>query len=199
MWNKRYSGDDYLFGTEPADFMHRALPYLDRGARVLSVADGEGRNSVWLAGQGMRLTALDGAMRAVEKARALAALRGVTVDFHLTDIDDWDWDAEPYDAVLAVFVQFVGPADRTVQFARLKRALRPGGLILLHGYAPRQVDYGTGGPPFRENMYTTEMLTREFAGYDVLRLEDFDADVDEGRGHSGKSALVDLIARKPAG
>ena len=196
MWNERYASDDYLFGTEPADFLHRAAPWLVPGETVLCIADGEGRNSVWLAAQGMRVTAFDPAPNAVAKARKLAAMRGAAVDFRVTDLDGWDWSV-PYDVVAGIFIQFVGPDARAILFDRIKTALRPGGLLLLHGYAPRQVDYGTGGPPDAENMYTLDLLRRTFAGWEVLRAEDFDADIDEGTGHSGRSALIDFVARKP--
>ncbi|MCV2868179.1 class I SAM-dependent methyltransferase [Defluviimonas sp. WL0002] len=196
MWNERYAGDDYLFGTEPADFLLRAEPWLKEGETALAIADGEGRNSVWLAGQGLKVTAFDPAPNAVAKARKLSAARAVTVDFHLSDLDGWDWSRR-FDVVAGIFIQFVTPAERSLLFDRIDRAIRPGGLLLLHGYAPRQVDYGTGGPPHRENMYTLEMLTDAFSDYEILRAKDFDADVDEGRGHSGRSALIDFIARKP--
>ncbi|MCV2864964.1 SAM-dependent methyltransferase [Albidovulum sediminicola] len=196
MWNDRYAGDDYLFGTEPADFLHRARPCIAPGQTALVIADGEGRNSVWLAGQGLKVAAFDSAPNAVAKARRLAEARGVAVEFQLCDLDDWDWSRR-FDVVAGIFIQFVGPAGQPQLFERIDRALTPGGLLLLHGYAPRQVEYGTGGPPYRENMYTLDLLRRGFAGYEILRAEDFDADVDEGRGHSGRSALIDFIARKP--
>ena len=122
--------------------------------------------------------------------RFLRALR------RLADLDGWDW-ARVFDVVAGIFIQFVGPEERSRLFTRIDRALKPGGILLLHGYAPRQVGYGTGGPPFVENMYTLPLLRQAFAGYDVLRAEDFDAEVDEGRGHSGRSALIDFVARKP--
>ncbi|MCB2130322.1 MAG: class I SAM-dependent methyltransferase [Rhodobacteraceae bacterium] len=196
MWNERYAGEDYLFGTEPADFLLRAAPWLVPGETALCIADGEGRNSVWLAGQGLRVTAFDPAPNAVAKARKLAEARGVPVDFHVTDLDGWDW-SQRHDVVAGVFIQVVGPDARRVLFDRISLALRPGGLLLLHGYAPRQVDYGTGGPPDAANMYTLDLLHTAFAGWEVLRAEDFDAVVDEGRGHSGRSALIDFVARKP--
>ena len=198
MWNDRFADEGYLFGKEPSAFLLRARPWLRPGQSALSVADGEGRNSVWLAQQGLRVTAMDSAPNAITKARALAAERGVTVDFRLGDITTWDWDAAQYDVVVAIFIQFAGPALRERIFDGLNRALKPGGLLLLHGYAPRQVEYGTGGPPRRENMYTTDMLRRAFGGYEFYRLADFDAEVSEGQGHSGLSALIDLIATKPA-
>jgi SAM-dependent methyltransferase len=196
MWNERYAGEDYLFGTEPADFLHRAAGWLVPGATALCVADGEGRNSVWPAGQGLTVTAFDPAENAVAKARRLARVQDAAVDFHVEDLDGWDW-SQTFETVVGIFIQFVGPAARAGLFRRIDGALKPGGLLLLHGYAPRQVGYGTGGPPDPENMYTLDLLHTAFAGYEVLRVEDFDADVDEGKGHSGRSALIDFIARKP--
>lgn len=197
MWNDRYDRPDYLFGTEPAAFLTARAGAIPAGSRVLVVADGEGRNSVYLAGLGHAVTAFDYAPNAVTKARDLAATRGVTVDFQHGDIFAWDWDAAPYDAVVAVFIQFMGPPARAQIFDGLDRALAPGGTLLLHGYAPRQVGYGTGGPPDAENMYTLPLLHAAFAGYDVLHSDDHDADIDEGPGHSGRSALIDFVARKP--
>ena len=196
MWEERYAGEEYLFGTEPADFLPRVAHWLVPGDTALCIADGEGRNSVWLAGQGLSVTAFDPSRNAVAKARKLAAAQRATVRFHIGDIDGWDW-ATPFDVVAGIFIQFVGPEDRAVLFSRIDRALKPGGILLLHGYAPRQVDYGTGGPPDAANMYTLDLLRGAFAGYEVLRAEDFDADIDEGKGHSGRSALIDFVARKP--
>lgn len=196
-WDARYRGEEYLFGTEPAAFLRREAPRLAPGSHVLAVADGEGRNSVYLAARGHRVTAFDPSRVALDKARALAEARGAKVDFRLGDADGWDWEPAAYDAVVAIFVQFAGPELRARMFEGMARTLAPGGLLLLHGYAPRQVDYGTGGPPARENMYTLPMLHDAFAGMEVLHVGDYDAEVDEGRGHSGRSALIDYVARKP--
>ncbi|MGB3313082.1 MAG: class I SAM-dependent methyltransferase [Albidovulum sp.] len=196
MWEERYAGEDYLFGTAPADFLPRVAGWLVPEQTALCIADGEGRNSVWLAGQGLSVAAFDPSGNAVAKARRLAGEKGVEVAFHVTDLDGWDWSVA-HDVVAGIFIQFVGPVERAELFRRIDRALKPGGLLLIHGYAPRQVGYGTGGPPDPENMYTLDLLRGAFAGYEVLRAEDFDADVDEGKGHSGRSALIDFVARKP--
>lgn len=198
MWNKRYDRPDYLFGTEPAAFVAEQAAILKPGSDVLCVADGEGRNSVYLAGLGHAVTAFDAADIAVQKARKLAGERGVSVDFRHASMDEWSWRGPQYDALVAVFIQFLGPEARAAAFENMKRAIRPGGLMLLHGYAPRQIEYGTGGPPLVENLYTLPMLETAFSGYEVLRAEDYDREIDEGVGHSGLSGLVDFIVRKPA-
>lgn len=197
MWNEIFAGEGYHYGTEPTAFLTRHAGVLDPGMSVLSVAEGEGRNAVWLAGQGMQVTALEYAPNAIAKARKLAQERGVSVHFQQADIFDFDWPADSFDAVLACFIQFAPPPERTLIFQGLARAIKPGGLLMLHGYAPRQVDNGTGGPPCADFMYTTELLRAAFAGFSFLTLEDYDAVIEEGVGHSGKSALIDCIARKP--
>lgn len=197
MWNPRYDRPDYYFGTEPAAFLTAQADMLAPHSRVLVVADGEGRNSVYLAGLGHRVTAFDFASNGVAKACALAEARGVDLDVRQADIFKWDWAAEPVDAVVAIFIQFVEPKHRPEIFAGLDRALVPGGRVLIHGYAPRQVAYGTGGPPHVENMYTLPLLREAFAGYEILREADYDAEIEEGVGHSGRSGLIDFVARKP--
>ena len=194
-WNARYATKDYLFGTAPAQVLPRNAGVLPGAGRALAVADGEGRNSVWLARRGLDVTAFDVAGNALAKARALARRQGVTVDFRQADADSFDWDAERFDLVAAIFVQFAGPPRRDAMFAGMIRALKPGGTLLLHGYTPKQLEYGTGGPPFVENLYTEELLREAFGGLTILRLESYEAELDEGAGHSGRSALIDLVAR----
>lgn len=198
MWDQRYGAPGYLFGTEPAEFLRREGPRLRPGAQVLAVADGEGRNSVWLARQGHAVTAFDASPVAVSKAERLAADAGVGVEFHVAGVEEWDWTPDAFDAVVAVFIQFAAPPLRDAIFAGIRRTLRPGGLLLLHGYAPRQVGYGTGGPGAVENLYTLPMLRDAFPGWEVLEAADYDAEIVEGNGHAGLSALIDVVARKPA-
>ncbi len=197
MWDERYSGKDYLFGTAPAAFLEAHAHVLIPGQTALAVADGEGRNSVFLAEKGLKVIAMDASQVGVDKARRLAAERGVAVDFQVADILRWNWTPNTYDVVLAVFIQFLRPDDRSAVFEGMKRALRSGGTLLLHGYRPEQVDYGTGGPPYRENMYTEDLLRQAFGDMAIERLAAYDAVIEEGAGHSGLSALIDLVAKKP--
>ncbi|MEO9526495.1 methyltransferase domain-containing protein [Roseibium sp.] len=197
MWDERYTTPDYVFGTEPSGFLVRNSGFLEPGAKALAVADGEGRNSVFMAEKGLRVTAMDSAATGLEKARRLAAERAVAVDFRLADLKSWTWEPEAYDVVAAIFIQFAAPEFREEIFNGIERTLKPGGLLLLHGYTPRQLEFGTGGPSAVENLYEPDMLARRFGTWEIVRLEDHTAELAEGAGHSGTSALVDLIARKP--
>lgn len=198
-WSERYrqAGEDYLFGVAPSRFLesHRAL--LSAGATALSVADGEGRNSVWLAEQGLSVRAIEISPVALEKARKLARGRGVAVDFVQADVLAGDWPADTYDLVAGVFIQFVGPQERAILFARMKQATAPGGLLLLHGYTPKQLDYRTGGPSTLENLYTKPLLEEAFADFEILELREYEDMLTEGHGHKGRSAVIDLVARRP--
>jgi 2-polyprenyl-3-methyl-5-hydroxy-6-metoxy-1,4-benzoquinol methylase len=197
-WNARFGGDDYHFGTEPNVFLASQAQRLRAGMSALSVADGEGRNSVWLARHGLSVTAFDVSPVGVDKARRLARGAGVTVDHRVADINDWDWDAARYDLVVAIFIQFASPPERARIFAGMMRALAPGGLLLLQGYTPRQLVYKTGGPGVAENLYTAELLRSQFTALEILHLAEHDGEIHEGKGHDGMSALVDLVARRPA-
>lgn len=195
-WNRRFEAGGYLFGTEPNAWLHGHRGLLVPGQHVLSVADGEGRNSVWLAQQGLSVDAFDISPVGVAKARALAAERGVTVRFAVSDVDGFAWPAAAYDAVAAIFVQFADPALRQRLFAHIRASLKPGGLLLLQGYTPRQLEYRTGGPPHLAHLYTVPMLREAFADWDILELREYEAVVEEGTGHKGMSALVGMVARR---
>ena len=194
MWDERYSIDDYLFGTEPASFLVAHQHLLQPGVRALVVADGEGRNSVFLAEQGVEVVAMDASAVGVAKARKLADERGVEVDFRIADIMTWEWTPDAYDLVVAIFIQFLTPQQRPTVFGGMQRTLRPGGRLFLHGYRPEQVALGTGGPPDPTHMYTEDLLRASFSDMHIERLESYDAVIEEGAGHRGTSALIDLVA-----
>jgi cyclopropane fatty-acyl-phospholipid synthase-like methyltransferase len=196
MWDERYAGGEYFFGTRPNAFMVSQHHLLKPGMSCLAVADGEGRNGVWLVEQGLKVLSVDSSAVAASKADTLAQQRGVKLDFEVADLLNWDWGKERFDAVVAIFIQFATPAQREVLFKGIKQCLKPGGLLLLQGYTPRQLEYGTGGPPVAENMYTEPMLRKVFADMEILHLVEHDGDINEGSGHKGMSALIDLVARK---
>ena len=197
VWNERYAGEEYHFGIEPNAFLVSQRDLLRPGMTCLAVADGEGRNGVWLAQQGLDVLSVDSSPVALEKAAKLAQLRGVTVKFEQVDLLHWNWGADRFDAVAAIFIQFVTSPLREQMFASIKHCLKPGGLLLLQGYTPRQLEFKTGGPSQAENLYTETMLRKEFHDMEILHLREHDAVIREGAGHSGMSALIDLVARKP--
>lgn len=205
IWDERYAGDDYHFGTAPNAFLASQRHLLEAGMSCLAVADGEGRNGVWLAQQGLRVLSIDSSSVALEKAKRLADERHVSMQFELADLLQDEWpvlsDAEGgegrFDVVVGIFIQFAPPGSREQMFERMKRCLKPGGLLLLEGYTPRQHLYKTGGPSQVENLYTAAMLREVFADMQIVQLREHDSIIHEGTGHNGMSALIDLVARKP--
>ncbi|MBP7648558.1 MAG: class I SAM-dependent methyltransferase [Phenylobacterium sp.] len=198
LWDRRYAQSGYLFGVEPNAFLARQVGRLQPGWRALAVADGEGRNGVWLAQQGLSVVSVDSSAVAQAKARSLAQARGVEMDFEQVDLSAWAWPRAEFDLVVAIFIQFAPPALRTQLFADMAHALKPGGLLLLQGYRPEQIAYATGGPSVAENLYTEPLLRDAFAGLEILDLQSHDTAIHEGVGHDGLSALIDLVARRPA-
>ena len=203
IWSKRYSdaGKEYLFGTEPNRFLARHEALLQNGGSAISIADGEGRNSVWLAGLGLKVTGVEISAVAIEKARQLAAARKAEVEFIQADMLATSFPPTDlqgaFDWVIGIFIQFVGPQGRDRQFEVMKRLTRPGGHILLLGYTPKQLEYGTGGPSAIENLYTEDMLRAAFANWDIEELVEYEDTIAEGTGHLGRSALIGMVARKP--
>ena len=195
-WNQRFASEEYYFGKEPNRFLAAHASLLKPGQRALAIADGEGRNGVWLAERGLEVRSVDFSPLALRKARRLAAERGVSLALEQADLAGWSWPEQHFDVAVAVFIQFAGPDLRAAIFAGLKTCLRPGGLLLLHGYRPKQLEYGTGGPPCAENLYSEELLRAAFAEMEILELRSYDAPIYEGKGHAGMSALIDLVARK---
>ena len=178
------------------------LAGVEAGDRVVEVGPGLGSLTLGLTEVGASVTAIEIAPVAIEKARRLAAGRQVAVDFILADMLASDWPPaelqENFDWVIGIFIQFVGPAERERQFSVMKQLTRPGGRILLHGYTPKQLDYKTGGPSVIENLYTPELLRAAFAGWEIEEIVEYEDDISEGLGHKGRSALIGLIAHKPA-
>lgn len=194
-WDERYATDDYIFGEAPNAFLAAEAHRLAAGGRVLAVADGEGRNGVFLAERGHRVHAIDASAVGIAKARRLAAKRGVEVEFEQADLATWSWPIAAYDGIVAIFIQFADPALRGRLFAAMKAALKPGGVLLLEGYRTEQLDYRTGGPSDSTYLYAETLLREAFADTEIEHLAAYDAELDEGTRHRGPSALIDLVAR----
>ena len=170
---------------------------LPRSGRALAVADGEGRNSVWLAEQGLNVLSIDFSPLAQAKARALAVERDMSVDFEIADVHGWNYPESEFDVVVEIFTQFSSPNERRAKWTGIRQTLNPGGLLILQGYTPKQIEYATGGPKQIQNLYTREMLEEAFADFDDLRITEEEREIHEGSSHVGMSALIGLTARKP--
>jgi len=195
MWDERYSEDGFAYGIEPNSFLAEIAPGLTRG-RVLSIAEGEGRNAVHLASLGFEVHAVDQSAVGVEKTRRLAEQRGVTVRAQVADLADHPIPAGSFDGVVSIFAHMPKPLREAVH-ARVVAGLRPGGWLVLEAYTPRQVGRGTGGPPVVELTMDPDDLRRELAGLRFERLEELEREVNEGRYHNGLASVVQVVARKP--
>ncbi len=196
-WEGRYAAPEYIFGVEPNYFIASCKPLLPKSGKALAVADGEGRNGVWLAEQGLDVLSIDFSPKAQDKARALAAKRGVTLDIRFADVHNWDYPQAAYDVVAEIFTQFSSPAERARKWDGMKKALKPGGLMIIQGYTPKQLEYGTGGPKHLENLYTRAMLEEAFAGFKDITIVEEELEMHEGTSHGGMSAVINFTARKP--
>ena len=195
-WESRFAAPEYLFGTAPNAFVKSQAHRLEPGQKALALADGEGRNGVWLAELGLDVLSLDFSANALRKARALAALRRVDLRFQQVDLATWPWPTAEFDVIVAIFIQFADPPFRQRIFGGIKTALKPGGLLLMQGYRPEQLNYRTGGPSQVENLYTTALLEDSFGDFASVEINEHDSMVDEGGGHAGMSALIDFVGRK---
>jgi len=195
-WQSRFAAPGYLFGTAPNVFLKTHAHLLQKGQSALAVADGEGRNGVFMAEQGLDVLSVDFSQLAQDKARELARRRGVTLRFEQADMIGWRWPPNRFDVVAAIFIQFTGPAGREKMFAGIKQTLKPGGLLLMQGYRPKQLEYKTGGPPHVENLYTRDLLEQAFGDFAALDISEHDSVIEEGSDHDGLSALIDLVGRK---
>jgi SAM-dependent methyltransferase len=194
-WDQKYQGEGYFYGTEPNAWLTRQAHLLQPGMRALAVADGEGRNGVWLAGRGLQVTSVDASGRALAKARALAATHGVALTTIQADLRRWTWPDATFDAVIALFAHF-RPDDRRQLHRAMLRALGSGGVLLLEAFSPYQLLYRTGGPPDLAMLYSAHRLREDFAEAEIVSLGEVVTGLAEGDGHLGPSALVRLIARR---
>ncbi|RPH67324.1 MAG: class I SAM-dependent methyltransferase [Burkholderiales bacterium] len=196
-WNARYAASEFVYGTEPNDFLKLSLDRLPRGQPVLCLADGEGRNGVWLARQGFEVTSVDIAEEGLRKAQALAREAGVAIRTEVADLATWDLGVARWGAIVSIFVH-LPPKVRRDLHARCVRALVPGGVIVYEGYGEQQLRHGTGGPREPELLPRLDELLAEFDGCGLEHRFSGVREVYEGAFHHGEGHVNQLIARKPA-
>lgn len=194
MWEQRYSVDHYIYGTEPNGFLREQVAGLPPG-RVLCVAEGEGRNAVFLAESGWTVTSVELTEAGVAKTLRLAADRSVTVDAHQGDVVQFDLGEDRWDLIVSVFAH-MPPKVRADLHHRIATALKPGGVLVLEAYTPDQIGRGTGGPSLPEMTMTLAGLHEELSPLEIVHGAELEREVVEGPGHTGVGSVVQVVARR---
>ncbi len=195
-WDARYSEPGFAYGDEPNDFLRSVADRLPAGGRVLCIAEGEGRNAVFLAQHGLVAHAMDQSAVGLEKALRLASERGVTITTEVADLESFDLGDSTWDGIVAIWCHLPS-ALRAHVHAGVVRALRPGGVFVLESYGPGQLAFDTGGPKDLDMLPSLETLKSELAGLDFEHALEIERAIDEGKYHRGPSATVQVLARKP--
>lgn len=195
MWNARYSTEEYVYGTTPNDFLLEMSHYI-KGANVLCLAEGEGRNAVYLAREGYNVFAVDASVVGLEKAENLADESYVNINIQVADLADYEIAPETWDGIVSVFCH-LPPKVRKALHRKVVAGLKPGGVLILEAYHPKQLTFKTGGPPEAALMMSLDELKEEFDGLEFYHDAELDREVSEGRLHTGIGAVVQLVAIKP--
>lgn len=195
-WDSRYDMDGYRYGTEPNDFLREQAHRIPVGGRVLCLAEGEGRNAVFLAGRGYRPLGVDSSTVGLEKARELARRRGVELETRLADLAEFEIEPGAWDGVVSIWCHLPAEMRRRLH-GRVASGLRPGGVLILEAYTPAQLKRGTGGPPDLDRLMTLAGLREELAGLDFEVGRETTRTIHEGDLHVGPSEVVQVVARRP--
>ncbi|MFT3782190.1 MAG: methyltransferase domain-containing protein [Nibricoccus sp.] len=193
-WNERYGGSDYFYGTEPNAFLKHVAARISPGP-VLCLAEGEGRNAAYLAGLGHTVTAIDQSALGMEKARRLAASRGLHVDTMVTDLAAYSIEPGKWSGIIATFVH-LPPRLRAEVHRQVVAGLKMGGVYIMEAYTPAQLAYDTGGPKDPELLMTLKALKQELSGLEIVIGREIERDVREGGGHTGRAAVVQVLAER---
>lgn len=194
MWDERYQGDAYLYGKEPNDFLREMAERIPQG-RVLCLADGEGRNGVYLAALGYEVISVDSSKVGLQKAERLAHECKVSITTVVSDLSDFEIEPNNYTGIVSIFCH-LPPAQRAALYTRCVQGLSVGGVMLIESYTPQQQAYGTGGPPDSQRLVSLDTLKQELKGLLFEHACECERTISEGRGHQGKSAVVQVLATK---
>lgn len=195
-WEERYASDEYVFGKDPNVFVREKAPLLSKG-RVLALADGEGRNAVYLAELGHDVTMWDYTEAGLVKCQQLAAERGVHVETkHVDATEPTEWVGEQWDAIICTFLHLL-PPERQYVLSQIAASLKPGGSLIMECYSKEQIHYKTGGPGEVERLYSPLDFWHAFADWDIKHLFTGEVERQEGTLHNGLSHVVQMYAKKP--
>ncbi len=194
-WDSLYQRQEYVYGTAPNRYLLAYSALLQPGMKALAAGDGEGRNGIWLASQGLAVVSVDLSPFGIEKARRLGEKNGSALDFECCDLTDWGWPVEAYDLVVATYLH-LKPRDREHVHHRMVEALRLGGLVILEAFDRRQLINLPPNSHDADSLYTTAILRRDFRDLEILEVQNVVANLDEGCMHQGEAEVVHLLGRK---
>ena len=194
MWDERYSAEEYVYGTSPNNFLEANFSSIPKG-KVLSLAEGEGRNAVFLAKQGYSVTAVDASIVGLNKARKLAEDNGVVIEFIQADLADYELGENQWDGIVSIFCPLPSSVRKQVH-KKVAAGLKPNGVFLLEAYTPDQLQHGTGGGNSVDVMQSKESLSIELVGLKFQHLIELEREIIEGIYHTGIGAVVQAIASK---
>ncbi|MCL6270410.1 class I SAM-dependent methyltransferase [Sansalvadorimonas sp. 2012CJ34-2] len=194
-WDERYKAEEYIYGKEPNDFLRQHYQVIPKG-KVLCLAEGEGRNAVFLASQGYTVTAVDNSSVGLKKAKEFAAEKGVSIDFIHADLAEYDIGSNQWDGIVSIFCHLPKPLRKDAH-SKVVQGLKSNGIFLLEAYTPAQLEFGTGGPPTEDLLMTADALDQDLTGLQFLHLQETEREVVEGTYHTGHAAIVQVLAKKP--
>lgn len=194
-WDARYSEDGFAYGIMPNDFLSENVEKLPVGGKLLCLAEGEGRNAVFLAKKGFEVVAVDSSAVGLQKARELAEKEQVEITTIVADLAEFVFEDNCFDGVISIFCH-LPPSVRKLVNIGVTRCLKPGGIVLLEGYTPEQMEHKTGGPPDPVLMLNLNILKDEFSDLTILHGMELEREITEGRLHTGLGAVVQFIAQK---
>lgn len=196
-WDERYGGGEYVYGTAPNDFLAAMAGRIPPG-RVLCLAEGQGRNAAFLAARGYDVTGVDSSAVGLQMARQLAESRGLQIATVVVDLATFDPGIACWEGIVSIFCHLPTAIRRPV-LQRMVRALRPGGVLILEAYTPAQLRFGTGGPSVPDLLATLADLREDLVGLNLDHAVEIEREVVEGRLHTGRAAVVQIVASAPVG
>ncbi len=195
MWDERYAANEYVYGTEPNSFLVANTHMLQ--APILSLAEGEGRNAVYLASQGLQVHGVDGSRVGLEKAKALARSKGVHITTEVADLRTFMPESNSYGSVVSIFAHLPS-ALRHRLYPLVEQGLKAGGTIVLEAYSEDQLELESGGPKDLDMLMTEEKIQKEFPHCEPIILRQLVREVNEGIFHHGNASVIQFIGRKKA-
>jgi 2-polyprenyl-3-methyl-5-hydroxy-6-metoxy-1,4-benzoquinol methylase len=195
MWNEKYNRRDFLYGTQPNDFLQQACQNLPANQTILCLAEGEGRNAVYLAERGHQVVAVDASQVGLNKAKALAKQRGVNIETHCVDLAEFDFSQQRWDVVVSIFCH-LPPTLRAQVHQQAEQHLSDNGLFILEAYAPKQLAHNSGGPKAASLLVELSAVKKEFSRLHWLHHCEIEREIYEGSGHTGLGCVTQLIGQK---